>query len=334
MKTGSWKINGRGRDPPSTEDRSFIQILSGENVIAGVFDGHSGSFTVDFVLKFLPGKLAELVRTAENNEQKIRNGLSKIFIELDKSIAQQGALYYRDSGSTATVAIITATHCYFAFIGDSPAFIFNPDTGAVITSIGKHDPTSPEEYSRIIRNSGHVTHDKGDVARVNGMLAVARAFGDFSMKFANPKVPEWDKDWAKDFCVVADPEIVVIPRPAKGVLAICSDGLVELANPMGEEFRPIPEVAKRIHAHLTGHNGDLSTVAKNVIAEQVKEFTSNPEEYDGDDIALVLIDFSKRVMIKGGGAKPAIAQATTRKARKLRGVTGKNRKQLPKTFTI
>lgn len=332
MKTGSWKINGRGRDPPSTEDRSFIQILSGENIIAGVLDGHSGSFTVDFVLKFLPGKLAELVRTAENNEQKIRSGLRTIFIELDKSIAKQGPLYYRDSGSTTTVAIITTTHCYFAFIGDSPAFIFNPDTGAVITSIGKHEPSSPEEYARIIKNGGHVTHDTGDVARVNGMLAVARAFGDFSMKFANHRVPEWDKDWTKDFCVVADPEIVVIPRPAKGVLAICSDGLVELANPMGEEFRPIPEVAKRIHAQL--HHGDLSIVAKSVIEGQVKEFTDNPEEYDGDDIAIVLVDFSKRVMVKAGGAKPVIGQGTTRKARKMRGVTGKNRKQLPKTFTI
>ena len=73
--------------------------------------------------------------------------------------------------------------------------------------------------------------DAGDAPRVDGCLMVSRAFGDFSMKFANgnrPTEAEWSADWSNGFRVVADPDIVVVPRPAGGaLLAIYSDGLVE-----------------------------------------------------------------------------------------------------------
>lgn len=326
MKTGVWNIDGRGR--PS-EDRSFIQDISGEFLIAGVLDGHSGSFTVDFTLKMLPPKLVELVRSVGNNEQGLRSGLKNLFIEHDKYIAQQGAIHYRDSGSTATIVIVTATQCYFAYIGDSPAFIYDPDTGNIITAIGKHEPTHPDEYKRIVKNGGSVTTDEGDAPRVNGCLMVSRAFGDFSMKFENSRIPEWTKNWATEFCVVADPEIVVIPRPQKGIIVLSSDGLVE--TPSGE-FRQNSEVSKTIHDTIQKTGGDLKKSAQLVIQKQVSEFTDNPSEYDGDDITIVIIDITKAPASTGG----AIHKPTTRKVKpRGRPRTGKKKtSQLPKTFMI
>uniref|UniRef100_A0A6C0JYV7 PPM-type phosphatase domain-containing protein n=1 Tax=viral metagenome TaxID=1070528 RepID=A0A6C0JYV7_9ZZZZ len=323
MRTGVWTIDGRGR--PS-EDRYFIQDLSGDFLIAGVFDGHSGSSTVDLTIKLLPSKLAELIKTVGDNEQALRAGLQRTFIEHDKTIAKQGPLFYRNSGSTATVAIITPTHCYIAFIGDSPAFIFDPDTAAVISAIGKHSPARSDEHSRIVKNDGFITMEEGDAPRVDGALMVSRAFGDFSLKFQNERVPEFDKNWAKDFRVVADPEIIVIPRPARGYLAICSDGLVD--KPDGE-FRTPNEIANEIVG--LGLSDDLNSLAKQLIYNQVKVYADSPAEYsasDADDITLVLVDFSKS--LRGGAA-------ITRKARRKRKANTKKTSTsatLPKTFLI
>ena len=323
MRTGVWRIDGRGR--PS-EDRSFIQDVSGEFLIAGVFDGHSGSFTVEMTIKFLPGKLIQLVKTVGNNEEAIRAGLKRIFIEHDKFIAKQGAIHYKDSGTTATISIITETHCYIAFIGDSPAFIFDPDTGSVIKSIGKHSPDRSDECSRIKKNDGFVSNDEGDAPRVDGCLMVSRAFGDFSLKFANSKIPEFDKDWTKDFRVIADPEIVVIPRPSRGCLLISSDGLVD--TPDGE-FRTSNQIASEIFKLSPGLTGDLNTIAKQLIDNQVKVFEPDtPAEYTADDITVVLVDFSK-VPLKGGMVP------NTRKVRRRRkGTAKKGGTTLPKTFVI
>jgi len=323
MRTGVWAIDGRGR--PS-EDRYFVKDVSvqndpGEFLIAGVFDGHSGSSTVDLTIKILPDKLAEFIKTVGNNEQAIRAGISRIFIEHDRTIAEQGSLFYRSSGSTATIAIITPTHCYIAFIGDSPAFVFDPTNGSIISAIGKHSPNRTDENTRIRKNGGFVTNDEGDAPRVDGALMVSRAFGDFSLKFKNEKIPEFDKNWAKDFRVVADPEIIVIPRPDRGYLAICSDGLVD--KPDGT-FRTPNEIATEI---VGIHSENLNDVAKQVIHNQTKVYSESLSEYsksDADDITLVLIDISKTVQ-KGG--------VFTRKARRRKRNT-KRIHGLPKTFSI
>ena len=320
MRTGVWAIDGRGR--PS-EDRSFIQDVSGEFLIAGVFDGHSGSATVDLTIKHFPEKLAELVRTAGNNEQALRTGLHNLFIDHDKFVAKQGALHYRDSGSTATVAIITETHCYIAYIGDSPAFIFDPDTGSVISSIGKHNPDRHDEKGRIEKNGGYVSAEEDDAPRVDGCLMVSRAFGDFSLKFKNAKAPEFEKDWSKDFRVVATPDILVINRPTRGALLICSDGLVD--TPEGT-FRSSNEIGSEIFKLSPGLPGDLTAVAKQLIENQIKVFADTQANYTADDITVVLVDFSKAQQ-KGG-------VPLTRKMRRRRRAHTKRTQGLPKTFMI
>ena len=267
----------------------------------------------------------ELVKNVGDNEVALKAGLRATFIEHDKLLAKQGGLSYRDSGSTATIVILTAKLCCFAYIGDSPAVIFNPDTGVIYGSIGKHEPSAAAEKERIVRNGGEVTTDDGDAPRVNGCLMVSRAFGDFSLKFkeANRPTPEeFSKNWATDFCVVPDPDIVIVPRPENGMVGVFSDGFYE--TPEATRYRSYTEIVKQIRECAQGAQS-LDDVAKKCIDQQVSTFTDDPKDYDGDDITLVLIQFSKGVHT---------TVATTRKHKTGHRRTRSSKKKLAKSFYI
>jgi len=324
VKFGKSKIDGRGGRP--TEDRYFVREVSGETLVAGVLDGHSGSFTVEFTVRKLPEKLIELVKSVGDNEVTLRAGLRSTFIEHDKLLAKQGGLSYRDSGCTATIVIMTPKICCFAYIGDSPAVLFNPDTGVIYGSIGKHEPSAPGEKERIMKNGGEVTVEEGDAARVNGCLMVSRAFGDFSLKFkeANRPTPEeFSKNWSTDFCVVPDPDIVIVPRPERGIIALFSDGFVETPDASG--YRTYQEIVKQIRDTMK-EGASLDDVARTCIDDQIKTFADNFADYDGDDITLLLIQFYKDIV-----QTPA---ASTRKNRSGHRRTRSSKKKLAKSFYI
>ena len=331
MKTGVWDIVGRGRTP--SEDRSFMREVSGEILIAGVLDGHSGSFTVECTVRKLPDALIALVKTIGTaSEDALRAGLRAVFINHDKLLAKQGGLSYRDSGCTATIVIITPKLCCFAYIGDSPACIFNSDTGVIYGSIGKHEPSAPTEKTRIEKNGGEVTTDDGDAPRVNGCLMVSRAFGDFSMKFKDPNRPtesELTANWATDFCVVAEPDIVIVPRPEKGIVAIFSDGLVETTT--STEYRSYREIVDDICKTIKLES-DLTRAAKICLSRQVASFTDVPSEYDGDDITLLLINCDRPVVTAPIIGNTAVA--STRKNRSGHRRTRSSKKKLAKSFYI
>lgn len=294
-----------------------------------VFDGHSGLFTVVRTVATLPDKLAAMWDRVGDDEVAIRAGLKQVFLDHDKSLAAEGPLRYRESGSTATVALVGPKTVVFAFVGDSPGAIIDPTSGRILTELRKHEPTQPDEHRRILANGGSVTRDPGDAPRVNGSLMVSRAFGDFSLKFADGHQPEFNKNWAADFCVTADPEVVIVPRPERGLLAIMSDGLVES---LVDDLKPMTEVASSIHQALMTKKG-LEEAAKDVIHRHILESASGPEDYEGDDLTLVLMDVSAPLPepVAPAAAKPM--GAMTRRSRARRTKTGK-KKALPKTFSI
>jgi serine/threonine protein phosphatase PrpC len=276
MKYATSYRNGRGRNPPSTEDRHFVD--PGEITILGVLDGHGGLAVVEHTHKHLSGKIRAHVVKSEGDENTICKGLAKLFHEHNEGLKAGGRIIHRDTGSTATIAIITAKSCIIAHIGDSPACIFDPE-GKVLHTIRPHVPSNAEEKHRIEKNGGFVSNSKGDIPRVMGELAVSRAFGDFSL------APH----------VICEPDIQVFPRPERGYLALMSDGLIELPptidnDDKGEIFKSIPDIAKNIAGAIQETRGDLPGAAELVLKRHVNESSGNEEDYNGDDLTLIIHD--------------------------------------------
>merc|ERR1719367_2313924 len=119
------------------------------------------------------------------------------------------------SGSTATFVIVTTPTSAggkyglrVGNIGDSRVLLGRAD-GTMIEGSGSdgclttdHKPDHPDERSRIERTGGTVQEVMG-VSRVNGDLAVSRAFGDAQYKETGGPLQE-------DHPVIAAPELVTI----------------------------------------------------------------------------------------------------------------------------
>lgn len=79
------------------------------------------------------------------------------------------------AGCTATVILVTKTEIICANAGDSRTVLARQNRAKDMSV--DHKPDLEEERSRITRSGGFV-----DDGRVNGMLALSRALGDFEYK--------------------------------------------------------------------------------------------------------------------------------------------------------
>ena len=108
------------------------------------------------------------------------------------------------AGCTATMVLMTPTEIYCANAGDSRTVMC--DHGTAIELSKDHKPDLPEERSRILKAGGEVSD-----GRVNGMLALSRAIGDFEYKPISPPKdagPQW---YLNNHMVTSYPDVVVKP---------------------------------------------------------------------------------------------------------------------------
>ena len=331
MLYGKAQVNGRGRSPPSTEDRVCYRNLMEQCDLFAVFDGHSGAGVVRFTVEFLPRRIQEALAAAGpdilKNTGQIQEILKRVFIEHDKDLARNFDKV-RDSGSTATVALVTATHVIVAYLGDSPCFLMNPNTGLILPGgeMGKHEPTLASEAERIKRAGGTVEIDESGIARVDGCLMVSRAFGDFSLKYPDMENPPYGADWAQ-MKVTAHPDFVVWERPESGLLALMSDGMVETET---TALKPLQQVAADIFKVLRGVSFDLAMGAEGVVKAHVAE--SGGADYDGDDLSIMIVNVGRP---QAGGSAPVMtAKPKTRRVKGKRKIKSMKTNRLIKMFTV
>ena len=105
------------------------------------------------------------------------------------------------AGCTATVLLVTRTELICANAGDSRTVLSK--AGRAINMSEDHKPENAGELSRIQRSGGFV-----EDGRVNGMLALSRALGDFEYK-SNSSIPK------KDQAVSAFPDVRIEPLDAQ-----------------------------------------------------------------------------------------------------------------------
>lgn len=178
-------ITSLPKDTPSS-----IQSLNSEVSFFAVYDGHSGDSCADFLSKNLfkhvlveESKADNLtVSTLLSSDDRIKSGFMKTDAAFEK--AGEGL---DDSGTTAVTTFVKKigdkVEVICANTGDSRCVLFNE--GKTEPMSYDHKPTNQLERDRIHKAGSFV-----EFSRVNGSLAVSRAFGDLSYKKSLKVPPE------------------------------------------------------------------------------------------------------------------------------------------------
>jgi len=170
-----------------------------------VYDGHAGAKVAEYAGKHLH-KL--IIKRKEYAEGDIAAAIRNAFLELDEIMKTDESLRNESAGSTAVTVLIKDNKLYCANIGDSRCIA--SIKGNVEPLSFDHKPLNPDEFKRITEAGGFVQYN-----RVNGNLALSRAFGDYIYKNNDEKTPleqmvipypdveerEITKDW--EFIVLA-----------------------------------------------------------------------------------------------------------------------------------
>ncbi|KAJ6234423.1 phosphatase 2c [Anaeramoeba flamelloides] len=153
------------------EDEKQEEIVKGElrnyqienSEFFGLFDGHGGREASEHVANNLPVKIKDKLLKGIKIEEAIHDA----FVELQEEMLSW-CLY---SGTTAIVIITLGKFVYVINLGDSKAVLCR--NGFTVSLTQQQKPNDPEEKKRIEKAGGFVKD-----GRVNGILAVSRAFGD------------------------------------------------------------------------------------------------------------------------------------------------------------
>lgn len=211
INAGSANLNGLR----TTNEDSHIMHRPINNdcgrYIFSIFDGHGGSNVANFLPDQLKSRLLDLPENLDDQDDAI----TQIFIDLDNEMLKQRM----PAGSTAIVVIIDVKQvvnsyeykCTVCNLGDSRCMICRNNNAIFITE--DHKPSNPEEEERINNGGGFVR-----CCRVNGELAISRAFGDFQYKKnINPRKN----------CVISIPDITHHILAPNDVIILVCDGVYE-----------------------------------------------------------------------------------------------------------
>ncbi|CAB3396864.1 unnamed protein product [Caenorhabditis bovis] len=223
-----------------------------------VFDGHAGP---EVAAKASNQLLQYLIDTKEFKEMTkalkksdgvltpecldfIVKGIRTGFLNFDE--CTKNTTDCSNSGSTAVCAIITPSHTIIGNLGDSRAVLSSKNTGVFGTT--DHKPYHDKEKQRIVGAGGQVM-----IQRINGTLAVSRAFGDYQYK-DHPLLP------AHHQLVSPEPDTYIRPRcdDTDEFLVLACDGVYDVMEN--------DELAQFVRGRLAVHT-DLTQVCNDVLDE-------------------------------------------------------------------
>ncbi|KAE9605919.1 hypothetical protein Lal_00025562 [Lupinus albus] len=249
MKYGFALVKGRANHP--MEDyhvAKFVQIQEKELGLFAIYDGHLG----DRVPAYLQKNLFSNILKEDKFWDDPAASISKAYKRTDRAILSHSSDLGHGGSTAVTAILINGQRLWIANVGDSRAVLSRKGQAVQVTI--DHEPNT--ERGIIENKGGFVSNLPGDVPRVNGQLAVARAFGDKSLKLhlrSDPDVQSNDIDIDTD------------------ILILASDGLWKVM-PNQEAV----DIARRIR--------DPLKAAKQLIAEALKRESR-------DDISCVVVRF-------------------------------------------
>ncbi|KAL9245154.1 hypothetical protein vseg_018836 [Gypsophila vaccaria] len=171
----------------------------------GVIDGHGGQEAANYVANNLGRNvLKELENLKDADYHGIELAISGGYSQTDKEFLRQGLA----SGACTASVLLKNGQLYAANVGDCRVVLSR--TGLATRLTNDHCLSREDERRRIENSGGFVQNYNNGVWRVQGTLAVSRAFGDQHLK-------EW---------IICDPEIQHLPLSSDcQFLILASDGL-------------------------------------------------------------------------------------------------------------
>lgn len=163
----------------SMEDAHNVKVNEDETLsVFGVFDGHGGKNCAEIISDQLPTvifrELNSVLKRKQGDITSYMNIVRNAFFRVDSDLPAEDSL---NCGSTAIIAAIIANqYIVVANTGDSRC-IMSLNGGAAKTLSFDHKPSTMGERVRIENSGGYVVN-----GRVNEILALSRAFGDFKFK--------------------------------------------------------------------------------------------------------------------------------------------------------
>ncbi|KAL1459198.1 hypothetical protein WDU94_011205 [Cyamophila willieti] len=191
-----------------------------------VYDGHGGSSIAEYAKNHLH---KHIVRRSEY-ERSIVEAMEDGFLDIDQTMKGKPTLNGNECGSTAICILIKNNLLYCANVGDSRAIACV--NGVVHPLSQDHKPTNAKEKKRILAAGGTV-----ESKRVNGMLALSRALGDYQFKKNESLGP-------REQAVTALPDVIEKKlTPDWEFLVIACDGIWEVMSNQ--------EVASFVRDHIS-----------------------------------------------------------------------------------
>jgi serine/threonine protein phosphatase PrpC len=167
-----------GRRDEMEDGFVFVDCFAGRKNSAyfAIYDGHGGRQCVDYVTQNLHDNL--LVELQSQKVADVPNAFIRAFSTTDRNMQSSGI---NTSGCTACCCLLqeekATRSIYTAHLGDARAVICRGGLAVRLTSMSDHKATDPAEAKRVIEAGGTIFNE-----RVNGMLAISRAFGDHQLK--------------------------------------------------------------------------------------------------------------------------------------------------------
>lgn len=235
-----------------------------------IYDGHGGRQCVEYVQEHLHKNLLLELEKAPSN---VPEAMMQAFELTDDNMQCSGI---SSSGCTACSCLLRQESAYAervlytAHVGDARAVLCRQGLAVRLTGESDHKATDPEEAKRVVEAGGTIYNE-----RVNGMLAISRAFGDFQLK-----APTWTKDIVSN---VPEISATLLMENDLFVITAC-DGLWDLledqeaVNLVIEGIGPVgtaPEQLGILCEESAGHPMLGQVVARLLIEEALARGTSD-----------------------------------------------------------
>ncbi|CAD2221540.1 protein phosphatase [Angomonas deanei] len=242
-------------------------IVAEDAALAAVFDGHCGS---KFAQSCAANVLTWLTTAASFKAGRYGVALRDAYLAGDAALHK--SMPNELSGCTGNSILLVQNHLYCANTGDSRAVLCRD--GVAIPLSEDHKPTNQSEEIRINKAGGFV-----HAGRVNGVLSLSRAFGDYAFKDVSLP-PE-----KMAITVVPDVKHVELTPQDEFVIIACDGVWDVLSNEACVEF---------VRGEVADH-GDISLACERVMNNCL---AAAPTSFGTDNMTIVILQFKSSFLKK------------------------------------